>query len=225
MPKENLEILESAPETAAEITLGSIALSVVLLLLFAWLADRVALQHTLRFDFSVRNWIHQFASPTMTTIMRAFSILGGQILTVLAILVPGIFWFTGQRRAASWMAITMIGALVLDLTLKYAFHRPRPVPFFGVVPHTYSFPSGHSLFSFCFFGTLAGLLSSRTTSLSLRVALHTVAALLILCIGLSRIYLGVHYPTDVIAGYLAAAVWVSTVVLLDRYRRRRTARE
>jgi len=104
------------------------------------------------------------------------------------------------------------------LSLKYAFHRHRPTPFFVSVPHTYSFPSGHSLFSFCFYGVLAGLLTRRLKSTVARVLIWICAALLISAIGLSRIYLGVHYPSDVIAGYLAASLWVSTLVALDRVR-------
>jgi hypothetical protein len=101
------------------------------------------------------------------------------------------------------MVVTILGALVLDLSLKYAFHRPRPVPFFVPAPYTYSFPSGHSLFSFCFYGVLAGLLTRRIRSRRWRVLIWTLAALLVATIGLSRVYLGVHYPSDVIAGYLA----------------------
>jgi undecaprenyl-diphosphatase len=110
---------------------------------------------------------------------------------------------------------------VLDLALKYAFHRQRPIPYFGSAPTTFSFPSGHSLFSFCFFGTLAGLMATRTSARPLKVIIYLTAALLIFSIGLSRIYLGVHYPTDVVVGYLAAGIWVTTVVILDRWRIRR----
>ena len=116
------------------------------------------------------------------------------------------------------MVVTILGALVLDLSLKYAFHRPRPVPFLVPVPYTYSFPSGHSLFSFCFYGVLAGLLTRRIRSQTGRVLIWTLAAVLVAAIGLSRVYLGVHYPSDVIAGYLAASLWVSTLVALDRVR-------
>jgi undecaprenyl-diphosphatase len=122
------------------------------------------------------------------------------------------------------MVVNLAGAVVLDLTLKFAFHRSRPVPFFGPVPRTYSFPSGHSLFSFCFYGVLAGLLAGRVRSVPARVLIWLTAALLVLAIGLSRIYLGVHYPSDVIAGYLAGTIWAASMVALDRWRRRRKNR-
>ena len=222
--QEPLEIIEAEPEVAAEITLGAIAVSVALLFLLACIADGVAHSETLRFDNTIREYVHRFASPPMTLVMRAFSVIGGQVLTALAIMVPLALWWRGMRRASLWLVTTTLGALVLDLSLKYAFHRTRPTPYFGGTPLTYSFPSGHSLFSFCFYGTLAGLLAARTPSRNLKTLIYVSAGLLILCVGLSRIYLGVHYPTDVIAGYLAAAVWVSAVVMLDRLRLRRKAR-
>jgi len=153
--------------------------------------------------------------------MIFISFLGGDGLTAASILSVLAFLVFRWRREAVWMAVTILGAVVLDLSLKYAFHRPRPVPFFVPVPYTYSFPSGHSLFSFCFYGVLAGLLAGRMQSRLGRILVWTLAALLVAAIGLSRIYLGVHYPSDVIAGYLAAALWVSTLLALDRVRTER----
>jgi undecaprenyl-diphosphatase len=219
--QESLEILEAEPKVAAGIGFGAIAVAVALLSVFAWIADEVAHSATLRFDYSVRNYVHQFASPTVTACMQALSIIGGQVLTALTMIVPLVLWWRGKRRAALWLIVTTLGALVLDVALKFAFHRQRPTPFFGGLPTTYSFPSGHSLFSFCFFGTLAGLMAARTSSRPLKVIIYVSAALLVFSIGLSRIYLGVHYPTDVAAGFLAAGIWVTTVVILDRWRIRR----
>jgi undecaprenyl-diphosphatase len=144
--------------------------------------------------------------------------LGGAGLTIAAIVAVQLFLYFHWHRATLWLVVTIIGALVLDLTLKYAFHRARPTPFFAALPRTYSFPSGHALFSFCFYGVLAGLLAGRTRSRLARVLIWTLAGLLVAAIGLSRIYLGVHYPSDVIAGYLAASLWVSALLILDRIR-------
>jgi undecaprenyl-diphosphatase len=221
--QEPLEILEAKPEVAAEISFAAIGLAVAMVFIFAWIADEVAHSATIRFDNSIREYVHQFASPAVTACMRTLSIIGGQVLTALSVLLPILLWWKGARRAALWLAVTTIGAVVLDLALKYAFHRQRPIAFFGGSPSTFSFPSGHSLFSFCFYGTLAGLMATRTPSKPMKALIYLLAALLIFGIGLSRIYLGVHYPTDVIAGYLAAGVWVMTIVMLDRWRRRRRA--
>jgi undecaprenyl-diphosphatase len=217
---------EQAPEAAllAKAPLVSLAIAVLAIFLFAWLAETVAEQHTLEFDSSVRAAVHACASPRLTQFMFAISFMGSGGLIASALLAFALFRHFQWRRAAIWMVVTLAGALVLDLTLKFAVHRPRPVPFFGPIPHTYSFPSGHSLFSFCFYGVLAGLLAGRVRSISLRLLIWFVSALLVLAIGLSRIYLGVHYPSDVIAGYLAGTIWAATMLALDRFRQRRKNR-
>ena len=201
--------------------LGSLAAAVLALVLFSWLAEEVFEGGATRFDIAVRAWVHQFASPTLTSAMMVISALGSQGLAVAVIIAIVIFLRLKWRRAAIGLLFTVAGGLVLELTLKYAFHRSRPAPFFGAVPHTYSFPSGHSLMSFCVYGVLAGLLSHRVRTAAVRVMVWIVAAALIVVIGVSRIYLGVHYPSDVLAGYLAAAVWVSALLAADRVRKRK----
>ena len=213
-------VLPPSPSMRAAI-LGSLAAAVLALLLFSWLADEVFEGGAMRFDGAVRAWIHQFASPTLTAAMVVISALGVQGLAVAVIIAFAIFLRLKWRRAAIFLLLTLAGGLVLEVTLKYAFHRPRPAPFFGEVPSTYSFPSGHSLMSFCVYGALAGLLSHRVRSAGVRVVVWVVAAALVAAIGVSRIYLGVHYPSDVIAGYLAAALWVSALLAADRVRQRK----
>ncbi len=196
----------------------SLAAAVLSLFLFGWIADEMREGDTLKFDLAVRNRVHQFASPAMTRAMTAISLLGYDILIVALVAALAVFAYVRWRRAAAWLAISMAGALVLDLALKYSFHRPRPQPFFGAAPPSFSFPSGHALCSFCFYAVLAGLIAARTQRVFLRVAVGVTAAALVIAIGLSRIYLGMHYPSDVIAGYLAAAMWVATLLVLDRWR-------
>jgi undecaprenyl-diphosphatase len=217
---------ENAPETTllVEGPLISLAIAVLAILLFAWLADNVVDRHTIAFDSSVRAAVHAHATPRLTRLMFAVSFLGSGGLIASAVLAFALFQHFQWRRAAIWLVVTLAGALVLDLMLKLAFHRARPVPFFGPVPSTYSFPSGHALFSFCFYGVLAGLLAVRVRSMPARVLIWLTAALLVASIGLSRIYLGVHYPSDVIAGYLAGTIWAASMVALDRWRRRRKNR-
>jgi undecaprenyl-diphosphatase len=198
--------------------LASLAAAVLALWLFSWLAEEVFEGDTLRFDDAVRAWIHQFASPSLTSVMVVISALGSQVLAVAVIIAGVIFLGLKWRRAAIWLLFTVAGGLVLEWTLKYAFHRARPAPFFGAVPLSYSFPSGHSLMSFCVYGVLAGLLSHRIRSASVRMMVWILAVALVAAIGVSRIYLGVHYPSDVIAGYLTAAVWVSALLAADRVR-------
>jgi len=140
-----------------------------------------------------------------------------------------VAWFALRKwgREAKLFTLTMIGASVLNTTLKLAFQRPRPAPFFNLTaPETYSFPSGHALASCCFFAGLAAILSGRIKTGRARTIVWIVAATMFLLIGLSRIYLGVHYTTDVIAGFAAALIWILVVrfveLQLARRRRRRT---
>ncbi len=224
---QRLPELETAAKpvaTVQTVMLVSLAIAVLALFLFAWIADSVVDQHTRAFDDAVRSAVHHFASPSVTRAMFAITYMGGNGLVIAAFIILLVFIYFRWRRAAAWLVVTLAGALVLDLSLKFAFHRIRPTPFFGQLPPTYSFPSGHALFSFCFYGVLAGLLAGRIRSLPLRILIWTCAALLVFAIGISRIYLGVHYPSDVVGGYLTATIWVATMVSLDRLRLHRKSR-
>ncbi|HJT90229.1 MAG TPA: phosphatase PAP2 family protein, partial [Bryobacteraceae bacterium] len=110
------------------------------------------------------------------------------------------------------LVICALGGQALDEILKLEFRRPRPEAFFGYPePGSYSFPSGHSVASCCFYGVLAAILTARMRSGARKAGVWTAAGFLVAAIGFSRIYLGVHYPTDVIAGYAAGVVWVAAV--------------
>jgi undecaprenyl-diphosphatase len=197
----------------------SLVCSVAFLILFAWLSEEVFEGDLQRFDIATRMEVHEFFSPQLTKFMQAMTFLGSiGFLTALFAILVAVWLFKGMKRPAVWLMIAVGGSVILDVSLKLSFHRTRPVPFVGGVPQTYSFPSGHALSSFCFYGVLAGLLCARIQNRTIRVLVWTVSAALVLAIGLSRIYLGVHYPTDVIAGYIAAAAWVSTLLFAVRAR-------
>src|SRR5512146_346392 len=207
------------PRRLGRVLLSSFGLAVLAIVLLAWLADEVFEGDTRHFDLYVRLWVHQWASGAITLAMAMLSQIGSALfLAIATVLLALRFLMMRWRRAAVWLALAMAGAAALDLTLKLAFHRARPQPFFGVAPHSYSFPSGHALASFCFYGVLAGLLTVRIQNRALRVVLWVVAGFMVAAIGYSRIYLGVHYPTDVVAGYLAATVWVGALLFADRMR-------
>lgn len=183
------------------------------LLIFGWLANQVFHHATIRFDSAVRDGIHSFASPALTRFFRIVTEFGSE-----KFLVPfGAFavWrlaAAGRRRAAILISVAAAGAEALDFILKLVFRRTRPAVFFGLTaPHSYSFPSGHSMLSACFFGVLAAIVTARISSWTQRAAVWVLAGSATLLIGLSRIYLGVHYPSDVLAGYCAAVIWVASV--------------
>ena len=206
-----------------------LATAIVALIFFGWLADEALEGDAQHFDEVTRAAVHQFATPLLTAVMRGFSFVGSTIaLSVGTIFVVVQFAMRKWGREARLFAITMIGAGLLNITLKLAFKRPRPVPFFNLSPpETYSFPSGHSLTSAVFFGALAAILTARIKSKRVQVAIWIVATAMFLLIGLSRIYLGVHYTTDVIAGFAAALIWILVVRFVEmelaRRRKRRAA--
>jgi undecaprenyl-diphosphatase len=227
--KENSRLPEAetapqSPPVLETVTLISLGVAVLSLFLFAWIAENVSHDRTEQFDQFVRMRIHEYASPGLTRAMIAISFVGGDGLTIAAVVSLLLFLHFRWKRATLWLVVNILGALVLDLTLKYAFHRPRPAPFFVALPRTYSFPSGHALFSFCFYGMLAGLLMDRIKSRLEQILIWLAAAILVAAIGFSRVYLGVHYPSDVIAGYLTATLWVSTLIALDRMRSQKKKR-
>jgi undecaprenyl-diphosphatase len=198
----------------------SLVCSAFFLILFAWLSEEVFEGALQRFDLGVRMKVHESLGPDLTKFMLGMTFLGSiGFLTTLFAIVVAVWLAKGMKRPAVWLAIAVGGSVILDVSLKLSFHRTRPVPFVGVVPMTYSFPSGHALSSFCFYGVLAGLLCARVRSRPIRFFIWAASAALVFAIGISRIYLGVHYPTDVIAGYIAAAAWVSTLLFAARARR------
>src|SRR4030095_2553582 len=201
--------------------------AISVLVFLAWLTDEVLEGSTRAFDEAIRAAVHQTASPTLTTLMRGISFLGStQFLFAATAVIVVWFIFRRWKREAILLAINMIGASVLNITLKLAFKRVRPEPFFNLAtPKSFSFPSGHSLASFCFFGALAVILNARIKSRGVRTAIWITAGVIIFLIGLSRIYLGVHYATDVIAGFTAALIWIGAVKFVeDQLVRRRKRR-
>jgi len=202
-------------------------LAIGVVLLFAWLAEEVNEGETLRFDEHVRNIVHAHASPALTSAMPFISSVGSPgAMTFLSIVSFLILWLKRWRRAAILLAITFAGGGLIDEVLKLSFRRARPAAYFDYpLPRSFSFPSGHAMFAFCFFGTLASLVTTRLESRRAKVFVWVAAAVLIALIGFSRIYLGVHYPTDVIGGYIAAFIWVAAVTIGDRWHRSRTERK
>lgn len=204
-----------------------LAAAISALIFFGWLADEVLEGETRHFDEVTRTAIHQLASPFLTTIMRSISLVGSTlVLTIGTIFVVARFAMLKWGREAKLFAITMAGAGLLNVTLKLAFKRPRPVPFFNLsIPESYSFPSGHALTSAVFFGALAAILTARVKSRRFQIVTWIVCTLMFVVIGFSRIYLGVHHTTDVIAGFAAALIWILVVRFVEMELARRKRRK
>jgi len=205
-------------------------LPILLLVLFAggiWtfvkLASEVSEGETRRIDTGLLLALREPGDPNdpvgplwLEEMGRDFTAMGGVgVLTLLTFAVCGFLILDGKRRAAVLVLIAILGALLLSSLLKHGFQRPRP----DLVPHdsyvyTSSFPSGHSMMSAATYLTLAALLARVQSQRRLKVFLIGIAVALTLIVGISRVYLGVHWPSDVLAGWTAGGAWASFCSLL-----------
>jgi undecaprenyl-diphosphatase len=174
------------------------------LAVFLWMAIPVWRGELLWFDLPLREAIHEWASPALTAVMRIITTIGSEYLLIpLAAVVVWHFERRFQRRSAYVLLLGGLSAEVLCELLKSLFERPRPELFFGLPPAVnYSFPSGHSFVPAVYFGIIAVTLKARV---QWRVAIVAMAGL----VGISRVYLGYHYPSDVVAGWSLALLWMS----------------
>ena len=189
------------------------ALALIAVFVFAWFAVTMPLVGPTAFDMSVRSTIHAWAHPALTGAMRVATQLGGgYFLLPLGALIVFALYQAGRRRESALFVVAVLGANALDEVMKLVFHRVRPTPWFDYPrPGTFSFPSGHAFVSFCFYLALAEILIRDEWPLARKVVIWTAATLMTLSIGFSRAYLGVHYPTDVLAGFVAAIAWTTMI--------------
>lgn len=192
-------------------------------LLFAGFAAAVALGVSDSLDAAIRVGINGQASPWLTDVFMAVTRLGDlTTVAVLTLLATTVLLFLGRRLDALRLDCTMVVAVLLNHAVKLAFARPRPPAYFGDVPPNFSFASGHALYAACFYGAV-GLLIAAALPRPWQRALVLAATLMIIgTVGLSRIYLGVHYPTDVFAGFALAGALLSAAYALFPDGRSRT---
>lgn len=162
--------------------------------------------------------------PVVEEMMRDITALGGiAVLGPLTLAAAGLLWLLGKRLSVWLLLAAVIGGQVFSNAAKALFDRPRP----DLVPHgalvsTASFPSGHSMMAAVTYLTLAAMIARTQDSRAVRLYLVALAASLTFAVGISRVYLGVHWPTDVIAGWAAGAGWAMLCLLAaDRIARRR----
>jgi membrane-associated phospholipid phosphatase len=198
-----------------------LVLSFISLGLFAKLAEEMLEEATLvSIDRLVANAFHHNATPLASNFFLILTRFGLEILWIAVILFALYFIYKRQWLSLLMLLVTVGGGQILNYSLKFFFSRPRPAFDDPIITALhYSFPSGHAMLSFISYGLLAYYLFVRTPSRPRRLLIITAAVLLIGLIGLSRIYLGVHYLSDVIAGYAAGAFWLTSCITALYYSR------
>lgn len=166
--------------------------------------------------------------PWVEEAMRDITALGGfTFLTIATLVAVLLFSFHGKRRQAWILAGTVLAAQLSSEVLKTFYDRPRP----SLVPHhsyvyTQSFPSGHSALAAAVFLTLATLIASVEKRPSSKILIYVLALLVTVGVGFSRVYLGVHWPSDVLAGWSLGATWAfGAWIVLEWMRSRDVSRE
>ncbi|WP_251551814.1 phosphatase PAP2 family protein [Neobacillus muris] len=194
-------------------------LSVVCLIGFSLLALQISGNSLLHFDRQMISFIQGFETPWLTSLMKFFSFIGSvPVVILLCLLCMYILYKLLHHYSELLLFISVaIGSAVLNLMLKLIFHRARPDLHQLVEISGYSFPSGHAMNAFTVYGIFAFLMWRHLYTKWGRIWLIIASTWMILLIGLSRIYLGVHYPTDIIGGYLASGVWVTAAILFFQY--------
>lgn len=197
-----------------------------MLLVFFFIARLAAAGEPLDFDRNVLLALRtpaDIATPVGPYWLREFmgdvtALAGWPVLTVFIILFTSFLMMRRHWRNASILLAAVIGQTVIVGQLKNLFERARP----DIVPHlveatSYSFPSGHSASAAAVYLTLAAILSRETERQREKFFIVGAAVLLVALVGFSRVYLGVHYPSDVLAGWAFGAAWASLVLLTAQF--------
>jgi undecaprenyl-diphosphatase len=205
------------------LTLLAVTLAATVLFAFARLASAVRRGRTEDFD----EWLivalrtpGDLADPIgpkwLKEMMRDFTAMGSTgVLTLMVLAIAGFLAMTRKGKAALFVLASVGGGVLISQTMKWAYARARPelVPYWAEVS-TASFPSGHSMMSAVVYLTLGALLARTQADRAVKVYILAIAVLLTALVGVSRVYLGVHWPTDVLAGWALGGVWALICLLV-----------
>ncbi|MBM6616055.1 phosphatase PAP2 family protein [Desemzia sp. RIT804] len=167
------------------------------------------------FDQWIGNPVLSLRNPALTAFFVAITDFGDIYYIAVSILFTSTFliWKFKDYQAALWLVIqSLVGSVLLNQGLKLIFHRSRPLVEHLVEQGGYSFPSGHSMGAMICYGAILFLLTKKINHKIYRNSLFFIGALLIFIVGLSRIYIGVHFSTDVIGGFSVGAAWLAFAI-------------
>ena len=160
------------------------------------------------FDKGIYSFINSFECDSVTRIMKFFTFFA-ETKTIVALSILSLISLWWGNKKSLYLAGTILSSTILNVVLKLIFKRDRPTHFHYVVENTYSFPSGHAMASMSFYGTIIVLVINSSLNKKYKYLISVILGLLIFFIGVSRIYLGVHFPSDIIGG------WILSFILLN----------
>lgn len=165
----------------------------------------------IHFDSTVISAVQGLESPTLTSVMKFFTFIGSTKMVIILSLLIMLFLYKvlHHRLELILFTVVILGAAALNFLLKHLFHRMRPNLHRLIDISGFSFPSGHAMSAFALYGIVAFLLWRHIPTKWGRSLLIFISSFMILMIGISRIYLGVHYPSDIIGGYFASGFWLA----------------
>ena len=186
----------------------------LILYFLAELSEEILEREAFIFDKATLLYIHQFSNPVLDTLMLSITRIGDPRTVVpLTISIFCFLWWKRYRLEAKFFALNAAGGAILSTILKLVFSRPRPELWPQLISeNTFSYPSGHALGSMILYGFLAHLLATLYPHYA--KPCYWIMAILIAAIGFSRLYLGVHWPTDILAGYGIGFLWITVCILL-----------
>ncbi|MBO0999923.1 phosphatase PAP2 family protein [Bacillus sp. SD075] len=199
-------------------------ISVLSLIGFSFMAFTISANEYLKFDEVVIPLVQGWESPLLTVIMKFFTYIGstGSLIILSLVILFFLYRVLKHRLELVLFTAVMVGSPLLNLMVKLFFQRARPDLHRLIEIGGYSFPSGHAMNAFSLYGILTFLLWRHIKTRWARISLILFSMMMILSIGMSRIYLGVHYPSDILAGYLAGGCWIAiSIWFFQRYQDRR----
>ncbi|HEV2646297.1 MAG TPA: phosphatase PAP2 family protein [Acidobacteriaceae bacterium] len=198
---------------------AGLVVSLLMMLAMAEFHEEIAEPFLTHLDLQLMQIIHAYQSPGLTRLALGLSFIGSPLALGPCIALSAmILWALKLRRDAIVLVTAIGGAALLDTALKLHFRRIRPtVPWALVAEHSFSFPSGHSVGAVVLYGIITYLIWSHLHDFMQRAAVVSAALLLIAGIGISRVYIGVHFPTDVGAGYAVGLIWLLTLIGANEY--------
>ena len=203
-------------------------ISLVSLIGFSCIAILMNRQKLSQFDQGLISSIQGFESPALTLVMKFFTLIGSfPSVFVIAIFASLFLYYVLKHRMELILfGSVVIGTPIINQILKQFFHRARPDLHRLIEIGGYSFPSGHAMNAFTVYGIITFLLWRHIPSHLGRTILILISSGFIFMIGTSRIYLGVHYPSDIIGGYFASGFWLSLAIwFFQRYKEKRSKRK